>query len=591
MHNILDEMLKRTKNCGELRAENAGEEVVLNGWVSSIRDHGGLIFIDLRDRYGITQIVFSEDLVKEAEKLHPEYVIAVRGTCQRRPQGTENLKIPTGEVEVVAEGLEVLNVAKTAPIPVNDDQSLPGFETRLRYRYLDLRRTLMQRNLITRHKLFSKIRQYLDERGFVDIETPFLTKSTPEGARDFLVPSRLNPGTFYALPQSPQLFKQILMVSGFDRYYQIVRCFRDEDLRADRQPEFTQLDLEMSFVEEDDVLELVEGLMAFVMKEVLGREVELPFPRLDYEDALNTYGTDKPDLRFGMELSDLGELCRQSQFKVFLSALEMGGVVKGICVRGGASFSRHTLDELTGVAQELGAGGLAWLKRDGGWSSPISKFFPDPTLDALGQRLRVSEGDLVLIVADQWEKACTVLGEIRVRLARDLRIIPQDEFKYCWVVDFPLLEWSEEEKRYVSRHHPFTSPRPEDLELLEAEPEKVKARAYDLVLNGSEIGGGSIRIHRRDIQERVFRVLGIEEEEARKKFAFLLEALEYGAPPHGGIALGLDRIVALFLGLETIREVIAFPKTQKALCLMTSAPSAVDQKQLRELHIRLTTEE
>jgi len=584
--------LKRTHTCGELRAEQVGQTVTLCGWVHSTRDHGGVIFIDLRDREGITQVVFSPTHEREvhaaAERFRSEYVIAIRGTVSKRPEGMVNPKIPTGEIEIYVDECELLNEAVPPPIEIDDTIDVSQ-ELRLRYRYLDLRRPAMQRRMAFRHRCFKVIRDYFDARGFIDIETPLLTKSTPEGARDYLVPSRVNPGRFYALPQSPQLFKQILMVAGYDRYVQIVRCLRDEDLRADRQPEFTQLDVEMSFVDEQDVYELIDGLMAEVVEKMLGRKIELPIPRLTYQEAMDRYGTDKPDLRFGLELVDVAEIASACEFRVFTSAIEQGGQVRGFNAKGGAKYTRRELDELAQWLRQFGAKGLAWLKADekGALASPIAKFFADEHRAALADKMAAEPGDLLVFVADEPAMVATALDELRRRLAKELGLIPDDAFAFCWVVDFPLFEWNEEEQRPDPRHHPFTSPRPDHLEFLEERPLDVLARAYDLVLNGTEIGGGSIRIHRRDVQERIFRLLRISDEEAREKFGFLLDALQYGAPPHGGIAFGLDRIIMLLLGLDSIREVIAFPKTQKALEPMTGAPAEVTEEQLRELGLRL----
>ena len=583
----------RTDQCGALRAPDAGRRVSLAGWVHRRRDHGGLIFVDLRDRSGIVQVVFNPERIgpegfKLAESLRSEYVVRVAGEVCRRLPGMENPNLATGEIEVVAEELEVLSTAKTPPFPLDGapdvDESL-----RLKYRYLDLRRREMQEALAVRHRVTQAIRGYLDEQGFYEIETPMLTRSTPEGARDFLVPSRLVPGAFFALPQSPQLFKQLLMVAGLEKYFQIVRCFRDEDLRADRQPEFTQLDLEMSFVDVDDVIELIEGLMVRVFTTVTDHRPQTPFPRLTYAEALDRYGTDKPDLRFGLPLVDVTDAVRSSGFKVFATAAASGGVVKGINAGSGPSggWSRREIDSLGDAAVGFGAKGLAWFVYGRSEPrSPVTKFLTEDEVKAVGQAMGAAEGDLLLFVADRREVANTVLGRLRLLLGERLGLTSPEQYSLCWIVDWPLLEWDPDEKRYTAMHHPFTSPRPEDLPLLESDPAGVRARAYDLVLNGVELGGGSIRIHRRDVQERVFAALGIGAEQAREKFGFLMDAFEYGAPPHGGIALGLDRLVMLLLGRESIRDVIAFPKTQKGACLMTGAPAAVESEQLAELGLR-----
>lgn len=583
--------LKRTHTCGQLRIKDVKSTVTLLGWVSSVRDHGGLIFIDLRDRYGITQVVFNPDKGSEfyhtAGQLRPEYVVAIQGTVCARPAGTLNPGLDTGEIEVCADTLEILNKSETPPFEV-EDESKVSLELRLKHRYLDLRRSVMQRRLIFRHKVCQAIREYLDRLNFVDIETPVLTKSTPEGARDYLVPSRINPGKFYALPQSPQLFKQILMVAGYDRYFQIVRCFRDEDLRAQRQPEFTQMDMEMSFADENDIIQVIEGLVATIFDKVIGKKIATPFPRLSYKDAMSSYGCDAPDLRFAMKIKDVSDVVQKSDFKVFLDTIKSGGQVRGVNANGCGNFSRKDIDDLTAFVGQFGAKGLAWFKvEENGLSSSITKFFPGETQERLCRHMDAQKGDLLLFVADKPKVVSQSLAQLRLHLGHKGKLIDTSAFNFSWVVDFPLFDYNEELKRYESLHHPFTSPHPDDLPILEEKPLEVKARAYDLVLNGVELGGGSIRIHTPEIQKRVFRLLGIDDESAYMKFGFLLDALKYGAPPHGGIALGVDRMVTLLLQLDDIREVIAFPKTQKATCLMTNAPSEVDPQQLKELGIRL----
>jgi aspartyl-tRNA synthetase len=583
--------LRRSQTCGELRAEHAGQEIILMGWVQTRRDHGGLIFVDLRDRSGLVQVVFSPDLGHEAfqkaEGVRGEYVLAVSGRVRRRPEGTENQNLATGEVEVVAGELRILNRAKTPPFYIEDgidvDENL-----RLRYRYLDLRRPEMQEALIMRHRAARVVRDFLDEHGFLEIETPMLTKSTPEGARDYLVPSRLNPGRFYALPQSPQIFKQILMVSGLDRYFQIVRCFRDEDLRSDRQPEFTQIDIEMSFVDVDEILELMEVMVARLCRETSGWELELPFPRLSYREAMERFGSDKPDIRFGMELKDITDIAAGCGFKVFSSAAAGGGQVKGINASGCASFSRKEIDDLTAYAAIYKARGLAYfLMTEDGVKSNLVKFFTEHELAAILDRLEGKPGDLLLFVADHPSVVAGALGALRLHLGERLELIPKEVQRFLWVVDFPLLEFDPEEKRFAAMHHPFTAPLEEDILLLDTDPGRARARAYDLVLNGVEVGGGSIRIHHRDVQEKMFHAIGLTEEEAREKFGFMLEAFEYGTPPHGGIAFGFDRLIMLLSGKKSIRDVIAFPKTQSAGDLMTQAPGPVADEQLKELHIKL----
>ncbi|MFQ5780841.1 MAG: aspartate--tRNA ligase [Nitrospiria bacterium] len=582
--------MKRTDYCGSLTAKEVGKEVVLAGWVHRRRDHGGLTFIDLRDREGLVQVVFnpqiSEVIHQEAHTLRSEYVIQIEGKVALRPEGTENRELPTGEIEVLAADLAILNPAITPPFLIEDENE-PSESLRLKYRYLDLRRPSVQQGFIIRHQLARAVRRFLDGRRFLEIETPFLTKSTPEGARDFLVPSRLNIGTFYALPQSPQLFKQILMIAGFDRYYQIVRCFRDEDLRADRQPEFTQIDIEMSFIEREDILSLMEEMIKFVFTAVKDITLEAPIPRLTYQEAMERFGVDKPDLRFGLELKGLSDLVMQSDFKVFRQAVEKKGSVKGINAKGLANLSRKEIEGLTQEAVDRGAKGLAWMKvTPEGMEAPITKFFKPELLREIGERLEGAPGDLLLFCADQEEVVYDVLGHLRLVLAKRLNLIDPNIYKPVWVTDFPLLEYDETEKRNVARHHPFTAPMDEDLNRLSTDPLQVRAKAYDLVLNGIEIGGGSIRIHKKDIQMKMFDLLGIKKEAAESKFGFLLEAFQYGAPPHGGIAFGFDRIAAILVGADSIRDVIAFPKTQKGLCLMTDAPSQVAPRQLKELHIR-----
>ncbi|BCV21905.1 aspartate--tRNA ligase [Moorella sp. Hama-1] len=583
--------LHRSHGCGELTAADAGREVTLMGWVHRRRDHGGLIFIDLRDRSGLVQVVCDPEAgpaFQKAEEARNEYVIAVQGRVRLRPEGTANPKLPTGEIEVLARKLRLLNRAKTPPFYIEDNIDVD--ETlRLRYRYLDLRRPEMQRIMHLRYRTTRAIRDFLDAHGFWEIETPMLTRSTPEGARDFLVPSRLRPGEFFALPQSPQLFKQILMVAGMERYFQIVRCFRDEDLRADRQPEFTQLDMEMSFIQREDILQLVEELMAYVFQETLGVKLDLPLPQLTYREAMARYGSDKPDIRFGMEIVDVSDLVAGCGFKVFAGAVAGGGVVRGIRVPGCAGYSRRELDELTGQAAVFGAKGLAWMALTAeGVRSPIAKFLTAAELESLVARLGGKTGDLLLFVADTEMTAATALGALRLELGRRLHLYDPEQLAFTWVTEFPLLEYSPEEKRYVAVHHPFTMPVEEDWPLLESDPLRVRALAYDLVLNGVELGGGSIRIHRRDIQEKMFNLLGFTPEAARDKFGFLLDAFEYGTPPHGGIAFGLDRMLMLMSRRETIRDCIAFPKTQSGTCLMTAAPSRVAPEQLQELHLRTT---
>ncbi|MDR2346563.1 MAG: aspartate--tRNA ligase [Planctomycetaceae bacterium] len=587
----------RTKTCGELRKENIGEFVELAGWVNAVRDHSGILFISLRDRYGVTQIVFSQgvgnDQIELVRSLHPEDVIRVSGVVQSRPDGIVNKTIATGEIEILSERIEILNRSQILPFQPSSPE-VPTEETRLKYRYLDLRRSKMQRSLALRHRITKIMRDYFDELNFVEIETPILGKSTPEGARDYLVPSRISLGEFYALPQSPQLYKQILMIAGYDRYFQIARCFRDEDLRADRQPEFTQMDLEMSFVEMEDIIETINGLMARLMSEVLGRELKLPIPQMTYDEAMERFGHDAPDLRFGMELIDLTDIAKNVDFRIFREAalLENGkGRVRAINAKGAAEkFSRKDIDNFNSwVIEQFGAKGVAWFKvgSDGKLISPITKNFNEEQLRQIAERLGAEPGDFLLFSADTFATTCKVLNGLRRRLAVVLNLIDPDEINLCWIVNFPMFDWDVEEKRWIAMHHPFTSPLKSDLNYIDTEPGKIRAEAYDLVLNGFEIGGGTIRIHDSRIQSRVFELLGLSMELAREQFGFLLDALQFGAPPHGGIALGLDRLVMLFAGLDNIRDCIAFPKTTKAADLMTGAPSTVAMKQLDELAIKI----
>ncbi len=583
----------RTHTCGELNDKAVGSQVKLCGWVDSRRDHGNIIFIDLRDGFGKTQVVFdpgtSAAVHKQAEELRAEFVVRLSGRVEKRPEGTQNDKIPTGKIEVHAETVEVLNRALTPPFEIVDDLAVTE-EARLKYRYLDLRRLTMQKNLRLRHKVCKLARDYFDTRNFVEVETPILTKSTPEGARDYLVPSRVNPGMFYALPQSPQLFKQILMVSSLDRYFQIAKCFRDEDLRADRQPEFTQFDIEMSFVTEDDIYEISEGLMKKLFKEAIGVDLKVPFPRIKYADAMARFGCDKPDTRFGLELVEVTGIVKDCQLKIFQEVVKKGGRVMAVNAKGCGSYSRGQVDELTEFVKTYGAKGLANFKVEAlSLSSQIDKYFSKEQLGAIKDALRGEDGDMIFMVADMPKAAYDSMSCLRKFLGKKLGLIDEKRFDFLWVTDFPLFQYNQDEKRWESEHHPFTSFHPEDVALLEKGEalDKVRSRSYDLVINGAEIGSGSIRIHQRELQELIFKTIGISDEDARLRFGFLLDAFKYGAPPHGGVAFGLDRLMTLFVGCESIRDVIAFPKTQKAFCPMTNAPSAVDEKQLNEFSIKI----
>ncbi|MBP9902730.1 MAG: aspartate--tRNA ligase [Verrucomicrobiota bacterium] len=599
--------MKRTHHCSELRPAHIGQTVTLSGWVHSRRDLGGLIFIDIRDREGRTQTVFdpsdwTKELFEQAATLRSECVVSITGKVRQRPAGTNNAKIPTGEVEVMAQSFEVLNMAEVLPFPVDDPEvaNKVNEELRLQYRYLDLRRPEMARNLRTRSKVATAIRVFMDEQGFLEVETPTLFKSTPEGAREFLVPNRREPGTFYALPQSPQQFKQILMVAGVEKYFQLARCYRDEDLRADRQPEFTQVDIEMSFIEREDIYALIEGLIKRVWKTALNLDVPTPFKRISFEEALNRYGIDKPDTRFGMELVDFTEEFKASTFKVFSGAIANGGVVKALNAKGMAGATQGQIETMTEYAKSFGAKGLAYIKvekgADGGtveWKSPIVKFFNDAEKQALIVKLKIEEGDLILFAADQWLNACEILGKIRLYCADVLKTqgkltIPADQFNFLWVIEFPLLGFDREQNRWYSSHHPFTAPVTDDIPLLKSDPKKVRGQHYDIVVNGVELGGGSIRIHQPDVQKTIFEeLLQIPPDLVKARFGYMLEAFKYGAPPHGGIALGFDRLIAILCNTPSIRDVIAFPKTAKGTCLMTDSPSTVEPKQLRDLHIRI----
>ena len=589
--------LKRTHRCGELSAANVGETVTVMGWVQKQRNKGGIIFVDLRDRAGILQIIFEEkecgsEIFAKAGKLRSEFVAAVKGRVERRAGAEDknavNENLATGEIEIHAEELRILSEAETPPFPIEADSKTKE-ELRLKYRYLDLRRPDLQKNLMLRSGITAAIRSFLTKEGFLEIETPILNKSTPEGARDYLVPSRVHPGTFYALPQSPQIFKQLLMCSGYDRYFQIAKCFRDEDLRADRQPEFTQVDLEMSFVDVDDVIDATERMIASVCKEAIGLEVKLPIERMTWDEAMNRYGSDKPDTRFGMELTDVSEAVKNCGFAVFTGALDAGGSVRGINVKGQAEMPRKKIDALVEFAKGYGAKGLAYLcvMPDGSYKSSFAKFMSEEELKALVETMGGAPGDLLLFAADRLKIVWSVLGALRVELAKQLGLIDDNQFHFLWVTEFPQFEWSDEEERYVAMHHPFTMPMEEDLELLETEPGRVRAKAYDIVLNGVELGGGSVRIFQSDVQERMFEALGFTKEKAYEQFGFLMDAFKYGVPPHAGLAIGLDRFVMLLVKAENIREVIAFPKVKDASCLMSEAPNTVDEKQLEELHLRI----
>ena len=583
---------KRTHTCGELRESNIGESVVLNGWVAIRRDLGGVIFIELRDRFGLTQVVFEPsynlDSHEHGKKLRSEFVISIEGKVRKRPEGTENPALPTGNIDVMVDHLVILNHADTPPFAIEDNIDAHE-DLRLKFRYLDLRRPEMQKSLLLRHKMYLLTRKYFDQNGFVEIETPILMKSTPEGARDFLVPSRLHKGKFYALPQSPQTYKQILMVAGMDRYFQIVKCFRDEDLRADRQYEFTQIDVEMSFVDVEDIFEIVEGLMKIFYKEVLGIELETPIKRLGFDEAMEKYGSDKPDLRFGLEMVTLNKVFEKSDFRVFREALDGNGIVTGLVAKGCGDYTRNQLDVLTDFVKKLGAGGLIWMRvKENDVEAPIAKFLTEEEKKSLVSLLNAESGDLLLLLSGNKLKTLNIMGHLRLEMAKRMNLIqPDSKPALLWVTDFPLFEWDEDTKRFYAMHHPFTSPRVEDIPLMDTDPAQVKARAYDLVLNGNEIAGGSIRIHDSALQAKMFNALGISDEEAQEKFGFLTGAFKYGAPPHGGIAFGFDRLAMLFAGRHSIRDVIAFPKTSSGISLMDESPSSVDENQLKELHIRV----
>lgn len=592
MKNNSDKQLEytiRSHQCGDLTKKDVGKEVTLMGWVHTRRDHGGLIFIDLRDRSGIVQIAAdperSPKAFKEAHKSRPEFVLYLRGRVSARPQESVNQNIATGEIEIISEDIKVVSTSKTPPFEIEDEIDVDE-KLRLKYRYLDLRRPKMLNNMILRHKVVNTVRNFLDSKGFLEVETPYLTKSTPEGARDYLVPSRVQPGHFYALPQSPQLFKQTLMVAGIERYFQIARCFRDEDLRADRQPEHTQIDIEMSFVEQEDILILVEDMVVKVFS-IIGVDLKKPFARISHLEAMKSYGSDKPDLRFDLKIIDISKIAGKCEFKVFKSVVSGGGVVRGICVPGGAEYSRKEIDDWTNKAIELGAKGLAWLiiEKDG-IKSPITKFFNENELKQITNMFKANAGDIVFMVADEQKVAERVLGQLRLGLAKKLDLVKKGDYVLCWVVDFPMFEYDEDEKRLKSHHHPFTMPQKESIPTMDSDPLMANAYAYDLIVNGVEVGGGSIRIHDRKLQEKIFELLKISANETRQKFGFLLDALEFGAPPHGGIAFGLDRLVMLLAGCDSIRDVIAFPKTQSATCLLTGAPDTVADKQLKELNLR-----
>ena len=588
--------LKRTHRCGELSIANVGETVTIMGWVQKNRNKGGLVFIDVRDRSGIIQVVFEEGstdaaLIEKAARLRSEYVVAIVGTVAKR-SGAVNENLSTGEIEVIPTELRILSEAETPPFPI-EENSKTKEELRLKYRYLDLRRPDLQRNLLLRSRVATLTRQFLSEEGFLEIETPILGKSTPEGARDYLVPSRVHPGQFYGLPQSPQLFKQLLMCSGCDRYFQIAKCFRDEDLRADRQPEFTQIDMELSFVDVDDVIDVNERLLAKLFKEVLGVEVSLPIPRMTWQEAMDRYGSDKPDTRFGMELNDVTEVVKDCEFVVFKGAIENGGTVRGINAKGQGGMARKKIDKLGDFAKDFGAKGLAYIaiQEDGNVKSSFAKFMSEAQMDALIQAMEGEAGDLLLFAADKNKVVWDVLGNLRLELARQMELLNKDEYKFLWITEFPLLEWSEEQNRYVAMHHPFTMPMEEDLIYLESDPGRVRAKAYDITLNGNEIGGGSVRIFQDDVQERMFEALGFTKEQAQEQFGFLLDAFKYGVPPHAGLAYGLDRLVMLMAKEDSIRDVMAFPKVKDASCLMTAAPNLVDAKQLDELGLALKEED